>query len=515
MSLEIGKGFNGDKVLLHYDVSNSNNFLLKEVEVLVVAGGGGGGANHAGGGGGGGVVYNPSYTVVPGRSISVTVGDGGITPTSSTNPAASNGGNSIFDALVAFGGGGGGNRNDVSGTSPGRGGGSGGGGGGGQAAYSGNWVPGTGVRGQGHRGGTASDLYGGGGGGAGQEGMYGFGNASMSGKGGDGLPFDISGTLRYYGGGGGGSTGQAAYVGKGGLGGGGNGGTTIGTNGTPGAPNTGGGGGGGGAGGTPGSNGGSGIVIVRYYGPQKAVGGTVSRVNGYTIHTFTTVGTTSFTPNAIPTNGSILYGLEDISGRNASTSIIGTGLDPIYDTTLSVPTATFTANDAYLQSNSGDFISVKDKTVQCWVYLQSTSLKGTIFRLGDLNTGWSIGIGSATTDSLGNEVIALYPNRRWIPTGSNAGTGWHLITMIVDGQNLPFVYLDTTLILNGDVGNAPNELTLATRRFSYIGRNVGDEPGGTPRTFGGHVSSIILYDRVLTGTEINNNYNNTKGRYGL
>lgn len=40
-----------------------------------------------------------------------------------------------------------------------------------------------------------------------------------------------------------------------------------------------------------GYNGGSGIVIIRYYGPQRGSGGTVTTVNGYTIHTFTSSGT--------------------------------------------------------------------------------------------------------------------------------------------------------------------------------------------------------------------------------
>jgi hypothetical protein len=60
--------------------------------------------------------------------------------------------------------------------------------------------------------------------------------------------------------------------------------------------------GGGGGGGShynvtnKGGEGGSGIVVVRYAGPQKATGGTVTSVSGYTIHTFTSSGT--FTPGA-------------------------------------------------------------------------------------------------------------------------------------------------------------------------------------------------------------------------
>jgi hypothetical protein len=37
--------------------------------------------------------------------------------------------------------------------------------------------------------------------------------------------------------------------------------------------------------------GGSGVVIVRYFVPQRASGGNISYSSGYTIHTFTTSGT--------------------------------------------------------------------------------------------------------------------------------------------------------------------------------------------------------------------------------
>jgi hypothetical protein len=42
-------------------------------------------------------------------------------------------------------------------------------------------------------------------------------------------------------------------------------------------------------------SGGSGIVIVRYLGAQRATGGTVTSSGGYSIHTFTTSGTFALT----------------------------------------------------------------------------------------------------------------------------------------------------------------------------------------------------------------------------
>jgi hypothetical protein len=56
---------------------------------------------------------------------------------------------------------------------------------------------------------------------------------------------------------------------------------------TAGTANTGGGGGAGGSTTPIGRAGGSGIVLIRYAGAQRAIGGIVTSFNGFTIHAFT------------------------------------------------------------------------------------------------------------------------------------------------------------------------------------------------------------------------------------
>lgn len=248
------------------------------IEVLIVAGGGGGGGSYqspgGGGGGGGGVIYNTAFAASPG-SYAVTVGAGGIggTGNASGSVAATNGSNSVFGSLTAFGGGNGGQYDGgvVAG--------SGGSGGGGVSCPVGG---GTGTVGQGNNGGTTisncapgntQNAAGGGGAGA----MGNPDNLSAAGDGGAGLAVSISGTSVFYGGGGGGGAGYNVYNGSvggaGGIGGGGAGWTSIGGpgNGTAGVANTGGGGGGAGTKcssgcqtSQTGGDGGSGIVIISY-----------------------------------------------------------------------------------------------------------------------------------------------------------------------------------------------------------------------------------------------------------
>jgi len=229
------------------------------VEVMVVGGGGGGGQELGGGGGGGGVVWNSAYAVAAGNHT-VTIGNGG--GRIYNNGVGSNGGNSVFSGLTAYGGGGGG------GATNGANGGCGGGGG----SRNNTWYYG-GSGSQGYAGGkdnygTWTGLGSGGGGGAGAVG--GDGSANAGGNGGAGFTCPINGVT--YAGGGGGGAGDGRTGGTG-VNGGGNGRAVSNNPGYDGTANTGGGGGGGGGGaGSWGSSmGGSGIVIVRYRTPQSSI----------------------------------------------------------------------------------------------------------------------------------------------------------------------------------------------------------------------------------------------------
>ncbi|MEI7901191.1 MAG: glycine-rich domain-containing protein, partial [bacterium] len=185
---------------------------VTSVRVLVVGGGGASGRGSASGGGGaGGMLYYgdepgavaSSYSVTPGSTYAVTVGNGGAAGGTLIGTTC-NGTDSAFGAVTAAGGGGGGNHWN-NGAKEGNAGGSGGGGG------VGGWAVGAGgaaAAGQGHAGG-ASDANGqdaaagGGGGGAGAEGAP--GTDQHGGNGGAGLTCSIGGAAVVYAGGGGGN----------------------------------------------------------------------------------------------------------------------------------------------------------------------------------------------------------------------------------------------------------------------------------------------------------------------
>ena len=305
------------------------------VDYLVVGGGGGGAGSGidssawGGGGGGAGGMRSGQFSELDNKVYTVTVGGGGQAgPRNSTTSLqqGTNGGNSVLGDVTALGGGGGGAYKLVGNT-----GGSGGGGGGRGTGNNLRTAGGDGTDGQGFDGGASRDdnsdgrSAGGGGGGAGGVGGQGGTDVSNGGNGGIGLASDITGTSVLYAAGGGGGAidtngGAAETAGLGGSGIGGNGSTSG--NASAGATNTGSGGGGVGHQGA-GGNGGSGVVIVRYKGGSigSSTGGTITSgtgtSTGYTLHTFTTVGNSTFSLGTLSFNTRL--------GSVVSSSISGTG----------------------------------------------------------------------------------------------------------------------------------------------------------------------------------------------
>ncbi|CAB4153643.1 hypothetical protein UFOVP635_15 [uncultured Caudovirales phage] len=251
------------------------------IDYLVVAGGAG--AGPGGGGGAGGMSTGTHFIASSGTSYTITVGAGGSGSSASGGRGVA-GSNSSLGFVSTSTGGGGGGANSAEWI-----GGDGGSGGGGGLQPGSGINGGTGISGQGNDGGAgygSAPYTGGGGGGAGYVGQA--GTDTYGGDGGDGLAWYDGVT---YAGGGGGTyyAAEAATDGAGGAGGGGN---AVWAGGTAATANTGGGGGAGSANGNhAGAAGGSGVVIIRYSGTPRGTGGTITEVDGYTYHTFTSSDT--------------------------------------------------------------------------------------------------------------------------------------------------------------------------------------------------------------------------------
>jgi hypothetical protein len=486
---------NTNSIVLNLDAANIKSVPVFSAEVLVVAGGGAGGGRHAGGGGGAGVIYNPLYSLNLGVAYTVTVGAGGsgFALNSGYGGRGNNGGNSVFDTLTALGGGGGGGYADGLATATGATGGSGGGGAYAEGLPGGNGSAGSGTSGQGFVGGVGSQPWnGGGGGGAGGAGSNASGQ--IGGGGGPGRLFSISGTPVYYAGGGGGcGEGGPGTTngGAGGVGGGGNGNSTYNpTVATAGTANTG--GGGGGSRDAPGAAGGSGIVVIRYAGPQRAIGGNITTVGSDTVHTFTTSGT--FTPT----------GWTDLSDfRNNGTLVNGVGYNSASGGSL-----VFDGVDDYIEVPSlSNYNFSSAMSVFFWHKNIGGDYRGVIANTYggagfDLRYGREDFSGGANNGT----ILNVYIN-------TSAGTFSRTINAeLNEWGHYGFTYNGSSLIAykNGTPFStiAASGTVSVTSNPVRIGRNlVNTEP------LSGNMSQASIYRRALAEAEVRQNFDATKMRF--
>jgi hypothetical protein len=443
---------------------------VNEVEYLVVGGGGGGGTgydNAGGGGGAGGMVRAGVVPVNRNGWYSITVGAGGAGgPDTRTNTSGSSGSNSsftdqnsgTFDAITSLGGGyGKGSRtNSASG----------------EAAQVGITTAPTG--GDGNGGGTD------GGGGGGATGAGGAGGGSP-GAGGAGFISSISGSSVTYGVGGGGGYNGGPYDGAAGTANRGN---------------------GGGGGSSPSSNsagggaGGSGIVILKY-------APIVSHVETDLIYHLDASQTDSY-----PTTGTAVSDLTDTLGD--STLING----PTFTQAGQASYWTFDGSNDYLISpNLETPMSGENHSTECWIYPTGNGVVVTYAGQANPLTAYHH---SAIEIVSGNLEFGLWNSSGITSTGATSAisnNAWHQVVLTYDGTTCRG-YLDGSLA--GSVTVSWDSPHINSGSDMYMAFGVSDVTNqGDGTYFNGRFGAIRIYTGALTADEILQNYNATKGRFGL
>ncbi|MHB1266284.1 MAG: baseplate hub domain-containing protein [Acidithiobacillus ferriphilus] len=147
--------------------------------------------------------------------------------------------------------------------------------------------------------------------------------------------------------------------------------------------------------------------------------------------------------------------------------------------------------------------AVASFTLEAWVNFDGASaLHGPFVENGNGANGYSMGCGSGTYDTAGNDFMSLYEVKSWnlpstttpIPT-----TGWHHCVIVV-GANV-----ETTYYLDGiQVGTNANSVIIAPTGNSYLAT---DYLGAADRYFGGILSNCAIYNTALSAARILAHYN--------
>jgi hypothetical protein len=451
-----------------------------EVEYLIVAGGGAGGSAGssigAAGGGAGGLLTGT--TTVTSQAYTITVGSGG-SSVSGGDVVGNKGNNSSAFGFTAIGGGGGAGNGAQNFTIM-----AGGSGGGGRES---DGAAGSGTAGQGNDGAAGSEAgnYAGGGGGA--------GTAGSQWRPGIGLNVNITGISTFYAGGGAANE-PGSIITPGGLGGGGASGGNG--NGQTGVQNTGGGGGGSKSNINSGA-GGSGIVVIRYplqsepdvVEPKVAGDGLVLDLDFAKPRVYLGSGTVVNDSRLNGISGTLINSPVSIDTRTHHSGIRmpdnGTGY-------ISLPASTLNGLTSW--------------TIDFWLQRNITN-----------------GLDTFLTCGAGNDFLWYFRNSQTDITFENTAVTT-LNYPVTNG--VPFNFTATgssgsiSVYRNGSLQGTMNNNTTITV-LSTIGIILGQEMDSQSGTFDSNQSwkgdyySVKFYNRVLSATEITNNFNATRWRFGV
>ena len=202
-------------------------------------------------------------------------------------------------------------------------------------------------------------------------------------------------------------------------------------------------------------------------------------------------------PRSYPGSGTSWF---DVSGNNNTGALIN---GPTYTSGVN---GYFTFDGVNDEVRTSLFSNARtDITMSGWFYVNLGTV-GTFLSNGDDPGGYCIGIGQyfGTTD---NQVVALFGYIRWILTGVYYQyTGWHMVTMTLDSGGTPSIYINGV-----SIGTYPG--TIANVPSAGTGFAVGSQWGiRYANTRSGNAS---FYNRALSASEILQNFNAMRGRYGI
>jgi len=218
----------------------------------------------------------------------------------------------------------------------------------------------------------------------------------------------------------------------------------------------------------------------------------VTSSGGYTIHTFTTVGSSTFTPLT----------LADLSG-NGNTGTLTNG-----------PTYSSANGGSVVFDGTNDYVVKSSATMN----LSSGVSMEMIFKSTDMNSRnqgfMSFNSGAAYINfyTPGNGTLrwetyySISPNLGgpfYTPTALSNNTWYHAVGTFVNGSSI--LYINGTSV-------ASASYTVGNYSSSYTANIVIGEYAGY---LSGNIAVAKIYNRALSAAEVSQNFNANRFRYGL
>jgi hypothetical protein len=194
--------------------------------------------------------------------------------------------------------------------------------------------------------------------------------------------------------------------------------------------------------------------------------------------------------------------------ENGNTGTLTNG--PIYNSSNS-GYITFDGTDDHVLGNISTSFFTGAHTISCWFYNRSVVGWASPFSNNTTNNGCSILTFSGTGTFLGANQAGINTTTIGVELGSDHINRWIYATIVYSGVTsgsvvTVYAYKNDTLL----TGGGTLYWNLSTSSSYYIGRHYS---GG--HYINGHIANVSVYNRALTASEIEQNYNSLKGRFGF
>jgi hypothetical protein len=176
------------------------------------------------------------------------------------------------------------------------------------------------------------------------------------------------------------------------------------------------------------------------------------------------------------------------------------------------------SNRGYFSFTTNEYISLSQvipgehRTISIWVYVSQTLFGDSTGGQGPIisdATGRTIRLGNFSSATI-DEVLQIYDGARFTFSKGPVNAGWRNLIFRWNGSYYD-IFIDA-IQKTSFIGSSPagGHCVLFSNNFSEIGARTNNN-----QYFSGDIASIKVYNISLTDKQILDNYNATKGRFGL
>lgn len=199
--------------------------------------------------------------------------------------------------------------------------------------------------------------------------------------------------------------------------------------------------------------------------------------------------------------------LKDISG-NVNNGALTNG--PTYNSSNGGSIVLDGVDDSIIINNNSIFPS-NTGTWSIWCYYSSTTNRMTLIQRHSSLSASGIIVYIGSGQNIGTQIYSSDTSQNKLSIGTSGNSllrnVWNNVTLAFNNTDQVNLYINGTLSTSGT----------PTGTWSFNNQNItlGTSPDSFWTKYAGNISNAQIYNRVLTATEVLQNYNALKGRFGL